>query len=160
MTLKASTRLKPNPFSTARAGGLFLAAVLLSTAGCYGGDYGQVYRCSFPEGYTELEWRHCWEPRQFFVYKTCQGRVETLTVLVGSDSIGKTLTLGSPEAAARYEHGGMARCERPHRVEGTVTLLEKSPAGVRAKLDVAMFCPREEKLVLKGEYTFEVKFSP
>lgn len=135
-----------------------LVTVLISTAGCYGGDYGQRFRSSDSDSPTELEWLHRWEPRQFLVYKTCHGQFEALTLLVDPEPVGKRLAVGGGVAVSRYEHGAaMNPCDKAHRVEGTVTIVERSEKRVLASLDVFLICHDEERRALKGEYSFERK---
>ena len=136
-----------------------LATVLLSTAGCYGGDYGQQFKSSDSDSPTELEWLHRWEPRQFLFYKTCHGRFEALTLLVGPEPVGKSLAVGGEDVVGRYEHGAaMNPCDKPHRVEGSVTIVERSEKRVLARLDVSLICRDEEPRALNGEYPFERKY--
>ncbi|HZL72368.1 MAG TPA: hypothetical protein VFC86_07900 [Planctomycetota bacterium] len=135
---------------------LLATSIALATAGCHGGDFGQTFAFRERDRTTQLLWSHTWEPVQFFVYKSCQGRMERLSVLIEAPAEGRTYDLASDDIAVQYDHGyAMNPCNKPHRAQGSVTLLSRKPDRIRCRVDATLTCPESEAVALKGEFDFE-----
>jgi len=133
----------------------------LACASCVGGMDVENYEAGYSGDFLELEWTHRWEPVQFaLAYKTGQGRFETLTLRVAPHRVGEELPIDGRSVIATYEHGGMGTCSRPHRVEGSLQLVEVPPAYARVRLKAAPKCGDEPQLVFCGDYTFEFTKKP
>jgi hypothetical protein len=144
-----------------RHGRLLLAGPVLLLTSCAGGSDVQRYEAEYGAWALELTWTHRWEPVQVGpVHKTCQGRFESLNLIVDPSRTGVDLPIDGQQVAGTYEHGAMASCSKPHRVTGMVRLLERRATDVRAQVDAIMHCPDAEPVALKGEFTFDTKVPP
>jgi hypothetical protein len=135
---------------------LWATLITLATAGCHGGDFGQTFAFREGDRTTQLSWSHYWEPVQVFVYKSCQGRFERLSVLIEAPAEGRTYAFASDETVAQYDHGhAMNPCNKSHRAQGSVTILSRRPDRIRCRIDATLTCPESESVSLKGDFDFE-----
>jgi len=142
-----------------RNGRLLLAGTVLLLASCAGPWNEQRCEAETSPWGLRLVWTHYWKPADAGD-KTCQGRFESLELKLPHNRRGEDLRIDDQEVSAAFEHGAMASCSKPHRVEGTVRVLDFGATAVRARVDAVMKCPGAEPVVLKSEFTFEVRVPP
>lgn len=133
-----------------RQSSVLLALMALAGGSCAGVPDAHVYEAEFSAWAVELKWTHRVERSQF----------ESLELVLKPDRIGEDLAIDGTAVRGTFQHGGADWCARPHRVTGTVRLLENAAAAVRARLDAVMHCPDAEPVTLKGEFAFDVKVPP
>ncbi len=129
---------------------LFLAAIALAGGSCADVPKSHVYEAEYSAWAVELKWTHRGERSQF----------ESLELVLKSDRIGEDLAIDGTAARGTFQHGGADWCPKPHRVTGTVRLLENAATAVQARIDAVMRCPDAEPVALKGEFAFDVKVPP
>ena len=149
--------MKPNRFSIARR--LILAAFVLLGASCAGPWKAYRYEAETGPWGVRLVWTHNWKPADAGD-KTCQGRFESLELILPYNRRGEDLRIDDQAVAATFEHGARASCSKPHRVEGVVRVLDYGATDVRARVNAVMHCPDAEPIALKGEFKFDVKVPP
>ncbi|HEU4333972.1 MAG TPA: hypothetical protein VFT32_05700 [Candidatus Eisenbacteria bacterium] len=133
---------------------------MLLLTSCAGGSDVQRYEAEFGAWALELTWRHDGEAPQAPDSKAGSYRFESLKLILDPKRSGEDLPIDGESVTATFEHGGRRSCTRPHRVTGTVRLLERRATDVRARVDAVMHCPDGEPATLKGEFTFETKVPP
>lgn len=148
--MKASIRLKLNPFSTAERRLILVVAPILFLASCGGAGIGNRYEAEFSPWAMSLRWMHRSESDRF----------ESLELVLKPNRMGEDLKIDGEAVHATYEHGAPDECPRFHQVEGTLRLLQHNTSEVRARVDAVMRCPGAEPVALKGEFAFEVKVPP
>jgi len=80
--------------------------------------------------------------------------VEDLFIRAPSLRTGETLVLGSGGVTATYTRGQEGAPESTGRVSGTVVVLDQTPDGLAATLDVTIALASGEVVRLDDEYTF------
>ena len=156
-------KLKLGPFSIAERCGLCFAAATLALAGasCIGNRDYHVYEAEYSAWAMELSWTHNFEdPTGGSDGSSGRFRFTTLKLVLKPNRVGEDQKIDGEAVVGTYQHGGLDWCLKPHRVTGTIRLLELGATDVRAFVDAVMDCPGAEPVALKGEVRFETKVPP
>ena len=138
--------------SALRRGAVLVGVILGLSACAYSGEITRN-EAEYSPWKLALKRTHTWRVGE-------ESRFETLELLVDPQQRDKDLAIDGQAVIGEYVHGGETQCARPHRVDGTLRLVELGASQVRTRIDARLHCPGEDPVPLKGDFVFDVKTPP